>query len=129
MSDEKKPDVPDFMLPGLRASEAARRAMASLVATMTRLPTLPDGWLASFEAAMSSSAAAMRAAAQMICLPAHFAAFSHAALEGLDRQVEQMRRSFAESIAAMPEEEREELRRAIEDAPLLPVDVDAPGVM
>ncbi|MBA3804102.1 MAG: hypothetical protein H0X14_00075 [Acidobacteria bacterium] len=50
-------------------------------------------------------------------------------VRALRRQSEETGRLLADAIAAMPEEEREELRRAIEDAPLERVDVNAAGNM
>lgn len=37
--------------------------------------------------------------------------------------------AWARYLEGMPEGEREEMRRALEDAPLEPVDINAPGVM
>jgi hypothetical protein len=50
-------------------------------------------------------------------------------LEALRPFAESAMRSFAEYLGALPEEEREELRELARDAPLEPVDVNAPGVM
>jgi len=47
----------------------------------------------------------------------------------LQRQAEETHRMIAEAVASMPEDEREELRRAIEDAPLGEADVNASGMM
>lgn len=45
------------------------------------------------------------------------------------REAQEAQRLFAEHVASLPEEEREELRRLAEDAPLCEVDVNATGVM
>ena len=59
----------------------------------------------------------------------HMAALAAPLVLEAARNAEDVRRAFAEQIASMSEEEREELRRPIEDAPLGPVDVNAAGVM
>jgi hypothetical protein len=69
------------------------------------------------------------AVAQVYEEAARSGAMIGAAIAGLAAQAQETARIIGEAVAAMPEDEREERRRALEDAPLRPVDVNASGIM
>lgn len=99
-------------LPAVSALASTRTHWEHLAQALTDLPRVSfvtEGWsLAVYEAAE---------------------AFARRARPSAARQLEEAAGIFAETAAAMPEDERDELRQAIEDTPLCPVDVAAPGVM
>ena len=130
MSEEKRDDGLLFKLrprAGVYDEDALRSAIESATQAATdvraQIGRTLLGAVAAFDAsrlavASVDSASALRAVGAML------AAITTASC-AFAEQVERASLAIEDAIRSMPEEEREELRRAIEDAPLEEVDVNA----
>jgi hypothetical protein len=146
MSDKGKRDELLFTLRAplseedVRAYEEARRKVAAQV--FVALAPGVGGVAAMYEHAAEAIARAavlrlnvpdfsrvVLAVAQVAEESARMGSLIASAIAGVYEQTCESVRIFGETVAAMTEDEREELRRAFEDAPLEPVDVDAEGLM
>lgn len=126
MSDEKELAfaLKDF---DAESVERSRRALAETVKRAMCTPLAFDAaaFARSLQPAQDFARVAELATAQLLARVGQVCAAWVALAEEMTRQAEQAGIARTASVRAMPEEEREELRRAIEDAPLEPVDVDA----
>jgi hypothetical protein len=107
--------------------ESAERMRAELAAALTAAVSLSTGrvWRATDFAAAAEAMRALFDVAEQAFTAAEALADPNGYLAQAVRQAEQMRRDFAEYLASLPEEEREELRQAARDAPVCPVDMNA----
>jgi len=136
MREDNKPEL-RFTLRTLvneeDAAEARRRMVAQILADFTptadaiRAMHKTVAHIASIDFRVPDCSAVALAVAQIYEEAQRAGAMIGAAFAGLVEQMEESARLFGETIAAMPEEEREELRRALEDAPPEEVDVNANG--
>jgi hypothetical protein len=147
MADDKRPD--DGLLFTLRPhmseedarayNEARRRIAAQMFAAFapqaSALAAMHERWAEAIERAacapfnLPDCAGVALAVAQVYEEAMRAGAMIGAAFAGLVAQAEESARIFTSAVAVMPEDEREEWRCALEDAPLEPVDVNASGVM
>jgi hypothetical protein len=103
--------------------ESAERARDEIIKGMRAgLALPPSAELAGVANAFRDMGSQMAAALRELTRPDGYFALAV-------KQAEEARRELAEWLAALPEEERDELRRLAEDAPLCPVDVSASNVM
>jgi hypothetical protein len=147
MTDEKRPSA-DLLFTlraplseeDVRAGEEARRriaaqVLAACVPNAEAIEAMRASWAGAIAFAslarvnvpdLSGLALAVAHVAEE---SARMASLMVSAIAGVSEQVRESVRIFGETVAAMPEDEREELGRAFEDAPLESVDVNAEGLM
>jgi hypothetical protein len=118
-------DVLQMAMPSDEALRNIGAAAASMVAAARNMPRFDAAaFVGSFAPQSEQIARAIGALARSVTVNA-----CESFVREVCRQAEEMEYALDQWLADMPAEEREELRRAIKDAPLCEVDVNAVGEM
>lgn len=112
-----------------QAGAAMRQAIAAMVLTMPVVRFDVQAWFKSFAPPSEQITLAVETMRAAFAVHAEGIGQCAFAVGEMYRQAAEMHRAVGQWAASLPDDERDELRRAIEDAPLCPVDVNASGVM